>query len=117
MLSETPARMAISRGPADVRTSLTISGGNRLCSCRGALSVCTVHASFMFLTLAGLMSVSCCCHEVRALSAPSISQFALAALCGAWAPGTVVHAAAAHSATAEAQKVRFIGLRLLLQRA
>jgi len=69
----------------------------------------------MFRTLAGVMIVSCCCQEVRALSAPSVSQLALPADAGACAPGAAVHAAAAQHATADAQKVRFIGLGLLFR--
>ena len=41
-------RSPISRGPAGVCTSPTMSGGKRLCICRGWLSSCSFHSSFMF---------------------------------------------------------------------
>ena len=76
MLSETPATTPISRAPADVCTSETMSGGKRLWSCRAWLSSCSVHSSFMFFALDGVMNVSLRCHDVRCGSAPSVSQFA-----------------------------------------
>ena len=105
MLSEIPATTAISRGPCGVCTSLAMSGGNRLCSCRGLLSVCRVHNSFMFLTVEGLRIVSFLCHDVRCGSPPSVSQLAFLGLC---APGATGNKAAAHIATAAAATLRLM---------
>jgi hypothetical protein len=60
----------------------------------------------MFLTLAGVMSVSFFCHDVRCGSPPSIGQLALAGVC---ASGTPVKAAAALTAITATRKVRLIG--------
>src|SRR5215217_5480967 len=76
-LSEMPATTAISFGPSVVVTSLTINGGNRLCIWRGWLSSCSVQASFMFLTVSFLISVSLRCQAFFCGSPPSVSQLAL----------------------------------------
>ena len=72
-----PATTAISFGPSAVVTSLTISGGKRLCIWRGWLSSCSFQASFMFLTLSLVMSVSLRCQAFFCGSPPSVSQLAL----------------------------------------
>ena len=69
--------------------------GKRLCIWRGGLSSCTFHKSFIRPTVSGLSSVSLRCQDVRSLSYPSVSQFALA---GPWAPSAAVNPAAAITA-------------------
>src|SRR5437867_3925345 len=104
MLSETPATTATSLSPLGVLTLPAMSGGKRLCICRGWLSSLTFHSSFISFTLSFVRIVSFRCHAVRCGSPPSVSQSVF------WvcAPGAAIHVAAAPYATIAASHRRFI---------
>ena len=105
MLSDTPATIAISFGPAAVVTLPAMSGGNSECIWRGWLATLTFHSSFMSLTLSLLRIVSLRCHAVRCGSPPSVSQ---SAFFGACAEGSIAHIAAAAMAAKPASTRRFM---------
>src|SRR2546428_4250924 len=111
MLAEPPATTAISFSPPGVRTLPAISGGNRLCICRGWLSSLIFHSSFISFTLPFVRLFSFRCHAVRGGSPPSVSQSAF----GVCAYGAATHGAAAANATTAASHRRYI--EVLLSRA
>src|SRR2546428_1839737 len=104
MMSDTPATTAISLSPSRVLTLPAMSGGKRLCICRGWLSSLIFHSSFISFPLSFVRIVSFRCQAVRCGSPPSVSQSAF------WvcAPGAAIHVAAAPYATIAPSHRRFM---------
>ena len=73
MLSDEPATIAISFGPAAVAISPTMSGGSSACISRGTLSSCSFQRIFRFPTLSVVSVVSLRC-QPRALHVAAIGQ-------------------------------------------